>query len=101
MLKHIILLFKKSLIIININCCCRYKTIVLKKTLRTIVNVWRRRKQNYLGVIMNSVTNLDKEVTGQEDALIICLSLPVKCKHYTTERKNQIIEIVFDEIMRE
>ena len=50
---------------------------------------------------MDSVTNLDKEVTGQEDALIICLSLPVKCKDYTIERKNQIIKIMFNEIMKE
>ena len=50
---------------------------------------------------MDSVTNLYKEVAGQEDALIICLSLPVKCKDYTTERKNQIIKILFDEIMKE
>ena len=45
---------------------------------------------------MESVTNFNKEVAGQEDALIICLSLPVKCK-----RKKQIIKIVFDEIMKE
>ena len=50
---------------------------------------------------MESVTNFKKEVAGQEDALIICLSLPVKCKDYTTERKKQIIKIVFDEIMKE
>ena len=50
---------------------------------------------------MDSVTNLDKEVADQEDALIICLSLPVKCKDYTTERKNQIIKTLFDEIMKE
>ena len=50
---------------------------------------------------MNSVTNLDKEFADQEDALIICLSLPVKWKDYTTERKNQIIKILFDEIMQE
>ena len=48
---------------------------------------------------MYSVTNLDKEVAGQEDALIICLSLPVKCKDYTTKRKNQTIKILFDVIM--
>ena len=50
---------------------------------------------------MDSITNLDKEVADQEDALIICLSLPVKCKDYTTERKNQIIKILFDVIMKE
>ena len=50
---------------------------------------------------MDSVTNLDKEVVDQEYALIICLSLPVKCKDYTTERKNQIIKILFDVIMKE
>ena len=50
---------------------------------------------------MDSVTNLDEEVADQEDALIVCLSLPVQCKHYTTERKNQIIKILFDEIMKE
>ena len=37
---------------------------------------------------MDSVTNLDKEVADQEDALIICLSLPVKCKDYIQEKSN-------------
>ena len=50
---------------------------------------------------MDSVTNLSKEVADQDNALIICLSLPVKCKDYTTERKNQIIKILFNEIMKE
>ena len=50
---------------------------------------------------MDSVTNLDKEVAGQEDVLIICLSLTVKCKDYTNERKNQIIKILFDGIIKE
>ena len=50
---------------------------------------------------MNSDTNLNNEVAYQEVALIICLSLPVKWKDYTTERKNQIIKILFDEIMKE
>ena len=50
---------------------------------------------------MDSVTNLDKEVADQEYALIICLSLPIECKDYTTEKKNQIIKILFDKIMKE
>ena len=58
-------------------------------------------ENNSLGRIMDSVTNLNKEVADQEVALIICLSLPVKCKDYTTERKNQIIKILFDEFMKE
>ena len=40
-------------------------------------------------------------IADKEYALIICLSLPVKCKYYSTERKNQIIKILFDEIMKE
>ena len=84
MLKIIILLFQKSLIIININCFCMH---VLNYFFEEIIannsKCVAKAKKKYLGGIMDSVTNLDKEVADQEDALIICLSLPVKCKDYT------------------
>ena len=49
-----------------------------------------------------SVKNLGKEVAGQEDPLTSFFKFAsIKCKEYTSERKNQIIKIVFDEIMKE
>ena len=102
MLKHITFLFQKSLIIINIiNCCMQVLNYFFEEIFVNNSKRVAKAKKNSLGGIKDSVTNLDKEVADQEDALIICLSLPVKCKHYTTEMKNKIIKILFDVIMKE
>ena len=43
-----------------------------------------------------------KEVADQEDPLTSFFKFAsIKCKEYTSERKNQIIKIVFHEIMKE
>ena len=51
MLKHIILLFQKSLIIININCCCRYKNF-FEETIAYNSKRVAKAENNYLGGII-------------------------------------------------